>query len=225
MEQRPLRLGNDVDDYCPRERRITNHVIVAIVGDAIRQTRCVACDVEHVYKAAKPPRRRLPPAGVPESAAETGVTAEAAGPGGTVPPPLEAGASAPVPADGSADRNETGPDAGGEEEPVPEAERHDDGWAVRRPLIRATLPRSENDQPPPRPIPEFTMHQRHPRGGHSFRPASGWYDRSAGPRRQGREPGNGRGGAQGPGFGSGFGQGPRDPNARHGKHRGKKRSR
>ena len=31
MEQRPLRLGDIVDDYCPRERRITNHAIVAIV--------------------------------------------------------------------------------------------------------------------------------------------------------------------------------------------------
>src|SRR5262245_61791875 len=30
MEQRPLRLGDNVDDYCPRERRVTNHAIVAI---------------------------------------------------------------------------------------------------------------------------------------------------------------------------------------------------
>ena len=33
MEQRPLRLGDIVDDYCPRERRITNHAIVAMVGE------------------------------------------------------------------------------------------------------------------------------------------------------------------------------------------------
>ena len=38
MEQRPLRLGDIVDDYCPRERRITNHAIVALVGEDIRQT-------------------------------------------------------------------------------------------------------------------------------------------------------------------------------------------
>ena len=25
MEQRPLRLGDILDDYCPRERRVTNH--------------------------------------------------------------------------------------------------------------------------------------------------------------------------------------------------------
>src|SRR3982750_2151906 len=58
MEQRPLRLGDIVDDYCPRERRITNHVIVAIVEDAIRQTRCGTCDTEHVFKDARMPRRR-----------------------------------------------------------------------------------------------------------------------------------------------------------------------
>ena len=58
MEQRPLRLGDLVDDYCPRERRVTNHAIVAIVNDGIRQTRCTTCDTEHVFKGAKAPRRR-----------------------------------------------------------------------------------------------------------------------------------------------------------------------
>ena len=53
MEQRPLRLGDLVDDYCPRERRVTNHAIVAIVNDSIRQTRCTACDVEHVFSNVK----------------------------------------------------------------------------------------------------------------------------------------------------------------------------
>src|SRR2546430_15388757 len=57
MEQRPLRLGEIVDDYCPRERRITNHAIVALVGQAIHQTRCATCDAEHAYKQAKAPRR------------------------------------------------------------------------------------------------------------------------------------------------------------------------
>src|SRR5215471_2608265 len=58
MEQRPLRLGDIVDDYCPRERRLTNHAIVALVGDVIRQTRCSTCDAEHVYKGGQVPKRR-----------------------------------------------------------------------------------------------------------------------------------------------------------------------
>ena len=59
-QQRPLRLGDLVDDYCPRERRITNHAIVAIVEDAIRQTRCTACESDHVYKGGKAPLRKKP---------------------------------------------------------------------------------------------------------------------------------------------------------------------
>ena len=33
MEQRRLRLGDILDDYCPRERRITNHAVVAMIDD------------------------------------------------------------------------------------------------------------------------------------------------------------------------------------------------
>src|SRR5262245_6121050 len=58
MEQRSLRLGDIVDDYCPRERRVTNHAIVALVGNSIRQTRCSTCDAEHEYKEAKVPKKR-----------------------------------------------------------------------------------------------------------------------------------------------------------------------
>ena len=65
MEQRRVRLGDVLDDYCPRERRVTNHVVVAIVDNDIKLTRCTTCDTEHPYKAARvPPRRqtRLVPA-------------------------------------------------------------------------------------------------------------------------------------------------------------------
>ena len=58
MEQRPLRLGDLVDDYCPRERRLTNHAIVAIVGDVIKQTRCNTCEAEHGFKGGKVPVRK-----------------------------------------------------------------------------------------------------------------------------------------------------------------------
>jgi hypothetical protein len=58
MQTRRLRLGDVVDDYCPRERRLSNHVVVAMVEDAIKQTRCSTCDFEHPYKDAKLPARR-----------------------------------------------------------------------------------------------------------------------------------------------------------------------
>src|SRR5829696_1515157 len=58
MEQRRLRLGDILDDYCPRERRVTNHAVVAMIEEDVRQTRCTTCDAEHVYKGGKAPRRK-----------------------------------------------------------------------------------------------------------------------------------------------------------------------
>jgi len=58
MQQRQLRLGDILDDYCPRERRVTNHAVVAMVGEDVKQTRCTTCDAEHEYKHAKVPRQR-----------------------------------------------------------------------------------------------------------------------------------------------------------------------
>src|SRR5437868_6844632 len=58
MQQRQLRLGDTLDDYCPRERRLTNHAVVAMIGDDVKHTRCTTCDTEHEYKHAKVPRQR-----------------------------------------------------------------------------------------------------------------------------------------------------------------------
>jgi hypothetical protein len=60
MEQRRHRPGDVLDDYCPRERRITDHAIVAMIDDRIKLTRCVSCDAEHEYKEGRipAPRRR-----------------------------------------------------------------------------------------------------------------------------------------------------------------------
>ena len=58
MEQRRLRLGDILDDYCPRERRVTNHAVVAMIEEDVKQTRCTTCDSEHPYKGGREPRRR-----------------------------------------------------------------------------------------------------------------------------------------------------------------------
>src|SRR5688572_32759215 len=44
--------------YCPRERRVTNHAVVAMIEENVRQTRCTTCDAEHAYKGARVPKRR-----------------------------------------------------------------------------------------------------------------------------------------------------------------------
>src|SRR5688500_20244209 len=65
MTQRRLRLGDVLDDYCPRERRITNHAVVAMIEDTVKQTRCTTCDAEHEFKQAKVPAARRRKTAVP----------------------------------------------------------------------------------------------------------------------------------------------------------------
>jgi hypothetical protein len=150
MQQRQLRLGDIVDDYCPRERRITNHAVVAMVGPEIKQTRCTTCDAEHEYKQAKvPPQRKRKPApgalyqevlaGMPRKpmAVPTDIADE---------PDSEPVAEAAAPE----------PDPPTDAEPArDEDEVLEQDGPVHRPLIRATLPRPAG-QVPERPIPEFT---------------------------------------------------------------------
>ncbi len=213
MEQRPLRLGDIVDDYCPRERRITNHAIVAIVEDAIRQTRCTTCDAEHVYKEGREPRRRRkdPDPVLAGPAADADRPAPGA-PAPVIPRAAAAVSDAPPAAPAEAAVEPEAPVAASAAAQPPA----EDLWPAHRQLIRATLPRVDGEPPAPRPIPEFTMHQRQGRGGQGFRYAQGWNgngpERGNGfrPNRQahGNGNGNGRGHGNGNGPGPGYGQGP-----------------
>src|SRR5260221_6360132 len=91
MEQRSLRLGDILDDYCPRERRVTNHAVVAMVEQDVKQTRCTTCDTEHVYKGGKAPRRKRPETtGALYKEVLAGITAEDAPPGAALAAPAEA---------------------------------------------------------------------------------------------------------------------------------------
>lgn len=184
MEQRRLRLGDILDDYCPRERRVTNHAIVAMIEEDIKQTRCTTCDAEHAYKGARVPRTRKKEtpsalykevlAGLPAVDEPPAVTAPE--PGALESPAVRFRASdgpavrAVQPPEEPADeRPEPEPSAGSHEEPYdrPEAGADTAGSAsepmaaegpVHRRLIRATLPRPEGLKDV-RPTPEFTVRQ------------------------------------------------------------------
>ena len=219
MQQRQPRLGDIVDDYCPRERRITNHAVVALIGDEVKQTRCATCDAEHQYKQAKiPPQRRKKEVtgvlyqqvleGMPRKVGP-GLAASATDPPEAAPtdspehlPGPEPVVVMPQPPEAS-----EGPD-------VPHAPEDGEDGSVHRRLIRATLPRL-TDEPPPRREPDFTIrntqHARPGRFGKNFRgqrpgaPGSGPNgNRVAGPKRHGHgqgggRPGGGGGGRPGPG--------------------------
>lgn len=174
QQQRQLRLGDVLDDYCPRERRLTNHAIVAMIGPDVKQTRCTTCDTEHEYKHAKVPRQRKKsdtPAALyaqvlangpkrvahdPPPAGDEGESPEEPLRAGT--PPNEPERDEPIAAEASA---QAPPAAAAEVDTTDQDGVDDDGeeGPVHRPLIRATLPRQEGAPPPPRPAPEFTIRQ------------------------------------------------------------------
>ena len=165
MQQRQLRLGDIVDDYCPRERRLANHTIVAMVGDDIRLTRCTTCDTEHPYKGGKVPRLRKKKTSVEAAYDEVLESVK--------PEPAPQGilVTHAEPEEPEQPEQPIKPVS----EPVPQQapEHSDNGNApvrtapeevrLHRPLIRAQLPRIEREAAA-RPVPEFTIRQNKNRG-------------------------------------------------------------
>lgn len=220
MQDRRYRPGDVLDDYCPRERRITNHAIVAMVDEDIQRTRCGSCDAEHEYKEAKvpAPRRKTQP---PALFAQVLDGMQGPTPRPQSPPPSPPATVDDVPIDApvsagpplSATPVETpaptvAASADGDAPPAADDDRERDG-GFRRSLIRATFPKLEGQTPEPRALPEFTIQslnsrgrnnnggaQRHAAGGGKFRgrrrPAGGGSQDHLGPMRF-REHGSGPG--------------------------------
>lgn len=178
MEQRRLRLGDILDDYCPRERRVTNHAVVAMIEEDVKQTRCTTCDAEHVYKGGKAPRRRKKEttdalykevlAGMPDA---DGAPALAA-PAGQLPPETamtaETAASplaSIAPGETTATDNDPG-NLDGLDGADPGTTGDVEEGPVHRALIRAQLPRIEGHKEERR-LPDFTIRQNSGRGVNS----------------------------------------------------------
>lgn len=47
------RLGDDIDDYCSRCKRTTDHSVVTMSGEEVQKTRCRTCGNEHPYRKNK----------------------------------------------------------------------------------------------------------------------------------------------------------------------------
>ena len=182
MQQRQLRLGDILDDYCPRERRVTNHVIVAMIAEDVKQVRCTTCDADHDFKHAKVPRQRrktetpaalyaqvlssgpkrvthegppVPAASEQETAIRDDEPMESTDPVLTAAE-VAAAAAAPVAppiAQPAADADEADEDGDNA------GNRAEEDGPIHRRLIRASLPKIEGAPPPTRAIPEFTIRQ------------------------------------------------------------------
>jgi len=220
MEQRRLRLGDILDDYCPRERRVTNHAVVAMIEENVKQTRCTTCDAEHVYRGGKAPRRKKSEStGALYKEVLAGITDDPASPSPTLhaahaeaadthdkesdaepASPPEPVAAAAADEDAPLDDSASAPDdegmAPGDEAPVV-----DDG-PVHRPLIRAQLPRPEGLKIE-RQAPDFTIRNNGGRGNGNFRGGD-----SRGRSGRGGHAGGGHRFGRGPNRGD-FGRGPR----------------
>ena len=204
MEQRRLRLGDIVDDYCSRERRVTNHAVVAMVEEDVKQTRCTTCDTEHPYKGGKAPRRRKKDTtGALYKEVLAGLTDGEPQPvlaTAPVPPPVPV-AEVPAPIQRPAASNGNGHGspqhavqaAAPVESPEPVAEPEttpvvEDG-PVHRQLIRATLPRLEGHKEE-RKATDFTIRQPSGRSPQQ-------YQNGRAPEQNRARPRNGQGHGQG----------------------------
>lgn len=171
MEQRRLRLGDILDDYCPRERRVTNHAVVAMIEEKVQQTRCTTCDAEHVYKGAKEPRRRSRKDS-PEGLFREVLAGMPDGESGSAPIPAVAAVAARDDERSVDEMLAAGeapiqvlveePVSATEPEPAPEPvvdERPAEDGPFHRRLIRAQLPRVEG-QKDVRQDPDFSFRTR-----------------------------------------------------------------
>jgi DNA-directed RNA polymerase subunit M/transcription elongation factor TFIIS len=58
MPDRVLRLGDVIDDYCPRCRLLLNHDVATLADGKVAKATCRTCYNTHDYRNAQVPARR-----------------------------------------------------------------------------------------------------------------------------------------------------------------------
>ena len=59
------RLGDDIDDFCVKCKRVMNHAVVSLLNDEPAKVRCKTCHSDHDYRHEQAP----PPKADPRKAA------------------------------------------------------------------------------------------------------------------------------------------------------------
>jgi len=88
MPDRPIRLGDVIDDYCPKCRLLLNHDVASIFGGAVAKVTCRTCFNTHDYKHAQVPAKRRSKKEDPKSLMDQ-VLAGMGTPPASAPPALE----------------------------------------------------------------------------------------------------------------------------------------
>lgn len=52
---RDIRLGDDIDDFCVRCKRVMNHNVVSVLNNAPAKVRCRICHSDHDFRNEQPP--------------------------------------------------------------------------------------------------------------------------------------------------------------------------
>ena len=60
MDERDYRLGDMIDDYCPRCRLLLNHAVASLVDGKVVKVTCLTCHSEHPYREGKVPEKKRP---------------------------------------------------------------------------------------------------------------------------------------------------------------------
>jgi hypothetical protein len=95
-----LRLGDIIDDYCVKCRRVTNHAIVSLINGDAAKVRCRTCYGDHDYR-----HEQIPPSkkDLKKAALFNAVLSGVAPPAAEEAPPQEEKKASKKPAGGQAD--------------------------------------------------------------------------------------------------------------------------
>ena len=58
---RDVRLGDDIDDFCIRCKRVMNHAVVSIINAEPAKVRCRTCHSDHDFRHEQPPPPKVDP--------------------------------------------------------------------------------------------------------------------------------------------------------------------
>jgi len=55
------RLGDDIDDFCVKCKRVMNHAVVSLLNDEPAKVRCKTCHSDHDYRHEQAPPPKVDP--------------------------------------------------------------------------------------------------------------------------------------------------------------------
>jgi hypothetical protein len=61
MMMRASRLGDDIDDFCVKCKRVMNHAVVSLLNDQPAKVRCRTCHSDHDFRHEQPPPPKVDP--------------------------------------------------------------------------------------------------------------------------------------------------------------------